>query len=128
LASLNLMTFYDANSASFDIEGFKHAVRIWTTILDISVQMAQFPSKEIAYRSWKYRTLGLGYANIGAMLMQMGIPYGSQEALAITGAITAIMCGESYRTSAEMASELGAFPGFENNKEPMLRVIRNHMR
>jgi ribonucleoside-diphosphate reductase alpha chain len=126
LASLNLMTFFKVEDSSFDVEGFLHAVRIWTTILDISVQMAQFPSKEIARNSWDFRTLGLGYANIGAMLMQMGIPYGSEQALAITGAITAMMCGESYRTSAEMAKELGAFPGFAKNREAMLRVIRNH--
>jgi ribonucleoside-diphosphate reductase alpha chain len=126
LASLNLMTFY--KNGCFDLEGFIHATRIWTTILDISVQMAQFPSKSIAQRSWDYRTLGLGYANIGAMLMQMGIPYGSKEALAITGSISAIMCAESYRTSAELAKDLGSFPRFEHNREEMLRVIRNHRR
>ncbi|NDE16509.1 vitamin B12-dependent ribonucleotide reductase [bacterium] len=125
LASLNLLTFYDEKNG-FNIEAFIHASRIWTVILDISVQMAQFPSKEIARKSWDFRTLGLGYANIGAILMRMGIPYGSPEALAITGAVTAIMCGESYRTSAEMAKELGAFPHFEKNKKDMLRVIRNH--
>ena len=125
LASLNLLTFYDEKNG-FNIEAFIHASRIWTVILDISVQMAQFPSKEIARKSWDFRTLGLGYANIGAVLMRMGIPYGSPEALAITGAVTAIMCGESYRTSAEMAKELGAFPNFEKNKKDMLRVIRNH--
>jgi len=126
LASLNLMKFYDAKTETFDVEGFIHATRIWTTILDISVQMAQFPSHSIARRSWDYRTLGLGYANIGAMLMQMGLPYGSEQAVAITGAVTAILCGESYRTSAELASELGAFPRYEANKKHMLKVIRNH--
>jgi len=125
LASLNLLTFYDEKNG-FNIEAFIHASRIWTVILDISVQMAQFPSKEIARKSWDFRTLGLGYANIGAVLMRMGIPYGSPEALAITGAVTAVMCGESYRTSAEMAKELGAFPHYEKNKKDMLRVIRNH--
>jgi len=125
LASLNLLTFYDEQKG-FDIEAFRHASRIWTVILDVSVQMAQFPSKEIARKSWDFRTLGLGYANIGAMLMRMGIPYGSDEALAITGAITSVMCGESYRTSAELAGELGAFPNYEKNKNDMLRVIRNH--
>jgi ribonucleoside-diphosphate reductase alpha chain len=127
LASLNLLTFY-TEDGGFDVELFKHASRIWTVILDISVQMAQFPSKEIAQRSWDYRTLGLGYANIGAMLMRMGIPYDSQAAVDLTGAITAIMTGVSYQTSAEMAGELGAFPGYEKNREAMLRVIRNHRR
>lgn len=125
LASLNLLTFYDEQKG-FDIAAFIHATRIWTTILDISVQMAQFPSKEIARKSWDFRTLGLGYANIGAILMRMGIPYGSPEALAITGGITALMCGESYRTSAEMAASLGTFPNYAKNKNDMLRVIRNH--
>jgi len=125
LASLNLLTFYTEENG-FDVEAYLHATRIWTVILDVSVQMAQFPSKEIARKSWDFRTLGLGYANIGALLMCMGIPYGSEEALAWTGALTAIMCGESYRTSAEMAKELGAFPGYARNREHMLRVIRNH--
>jgi ribonucleoside-diphosphate reductase alpha chain len=128
LASLNLLKFCDPNTGTLDIAAFEHACRIWTVILDISVQMAQFPSKEIARKSWDYRTLGLGYANIGAMLMQLGIPYGSEEAMAMTGGITAIMCGISYSTSAEMASELGAFPRFEANRDDMLRVIRNHRR
>ncbi|MCX6116617.1 MAG: vitamin B12-dependent ribonucleotide reductase [Proteobacteria bacterium] len=127
LASLNLLTFYNEESG-FKVDDFVHASRIWTVILDISVQMAQFPSKEIAQKSWDFRTLGLGYANIGAMLMRMGIPYDSKAAVDITGAITAIMTGEAYRTSAEMASELGNFPGYERNKEHMLRVIRNHAR
>ncbi len=128
LASLNLLKFCDDRAGQFDCEAFKHACKIWTMILDISVQMAQFPSKEIAQRSWDYRTLGLGYANIGAMLMQWGIPYGSDQALAITGAITAIMCGTAYATSAQMAAKLGVFPRYEHNKEDMLRVIRNHRR
>lgn len=128
LASLNMLTFFDSDKQVFDVEGYRHACRIWTVILDISVQMAQFPSREIARKSWDFRTLGLGYANIGAMLMRMGIPYGSEEALSITGALTALMCGESYRTSAEMAKELGAFPNFEKNRSHMLRVIANHRR
>lgn len=125
LASLNLLRFYEPKSG-FNIEAFIHACRIWTVILDISVQMAQFPSKEIARKSWDFRTLGLGYANIGALLMRMGIPYGSKEALAITGAITSIMCGQSYKASAEMAASLGAFPNYQKNKSDMMRVIRNH--
>lgn len=127
LASLNLLKFYEDESG-FDIAAFKHACRIWTVILDVSVQMAQFPSKEIAQKSWDYRTLGLGYANIGAVLMRMGIPYDSKESQDFTGAITALMTGEAYRTSAELAHELGAFPCYERNRDDMLRVIRNHKR
>ena len=88
--------------------------------------MAQFPSKEIAKLSYDYRTLGLGYANIGGMLMSIGIPYDSDRGRAICGAITAIMTGIAYSTSAEMASELGAFPEYEANSKHMLRVISNH--
>ncbi len=128
LASLNLMKFYDAEKDEFNITAYRHAIRIWTIILEISVLMAQFPSKEIAVRSYNYRTLGLGYANLGALLMVQGIPYDSSQARAITGALTSILCGDSYAASAEMAKELGAFPRFEANREPMLKVIRNHRR
>jgi ribonucleoside-diphosphate reductase alpha chain len=128
LASLNLMKFVDSQIRRFDHESFRHAVRIWATVLDISVQMAQFPSKEIAKRSWEYRTLGLGYANLGTMSMVLGMPYDSKEARAWGAAISAIMTGEVYRTSAEMAGQLGAFPGYLRNREEMLRVIRNHRR
>jgi ribonucleoside-diphosphate reductase alpha chain len=128
LASLNLLRFYDEDAGAFKVEDYKHACRIWTVILDISVQMGQFPSQTIARKSWDFRTLGLGYANIGAMLMRMGIAYGSPEAMAITGALTSIMCGEAYHTSAELAKELGAFPNYEKNKRHMLRVLRNHRR
>ena len=129
LASLNLMKFFtDDTYAEFDVESLRFASRIWTTVLEISVLMAQFPSKEIAELSYVYRTLGLGYANIGAALMVQGIPYDSDEAAATTGAITAIMHMKAYETSAELASELGAFSGYEKNKEHMLRVMRNHRR
>ena len=128
LASINLAPFYDQEKAEFDIEGYKHAIRLWTIVLEISVLMAQFPSKEVARLSYEYRTLGLGYANVGALLMQMGIPYDSKKGFAITGALTAILGGESYATSAEMARELGAFPNYAENKKSMLRVIRNHRR
>jgi ribonucleoside-diphosphate reductase alpha chain len=128
LASLNLIKFFDADSCSFDGESFEHATRIWTIVLEISVLMAAFPSRSIAKLSYDYRTLGLGYANIGAMLMQAGIPYDSQQARAICGSITAILTGRSYATSAEMAGELGPFPGYFKNREHMLRVIRNHRR
>ncbi|GBD06991.1 Vitamin B12-dependent ribonucleotide reductase [bacterium HR21] len=128
LASLNLLKFYDEQTGTFRIEDFRHAVRLWTIVLEISVLMAQFPSKEIARKSYEFRTLGLGYANLGALLMVSGIPYDSPEALAIAGAITAVMTAEAYATSAEMARELGPFPGFAANREAMLRVIRNHRR
>ena len=128
LASLNVIRFYDAATGEFDLEKYRHATRLWTIVLEISVLMASFPSPEIAELSYKFRTLGLGYANLGAMLMQAGIPYDSDEGRAICGALTAIMTGDSYATSAEMAGELGAFPGYAKNKQHMLRVIRNHRR
>lgn len=126
LASLNLMKFYDEEKSEFRIDDFLHAVRLWTVVLEISVLMAQFPSREMAQNSYDFRTLGLGYANLGSMLMVMGIPYDSPEALAIAGAISSIMTGQSYSTSAEMAQELGAFPKYVLNRNDMLRVIRNH--
>jgi ribonucleoside-diphosphate reductase alpha chain len=128
LASLNLMKFYDEEHGTFEIEKFLHATRLWTIVLEISVLMAQFPSKEIAELSYKFRTLGLGYANAGAMLMRMGIPYDSERGRSIVGAITAMLTGESYSTSALMAKYLGAFPGYQKNKQHMLRVMRNHRR
>ena len=128
LASANLMKFYDAGKNVFDVDGFEYVCRLWTVVLEISVTMAQFPSKEVAQLSYDYRTLGLGYANLGTMLMVSGIAYDSEEARAIGGAITAIMTGEAYKTSAEMANVLGAFVKYEENKEDMLRVMRNHCR
>ncbi|MGA8941717.1 MAG: vitamin B12-dependent ribonucleotide reductase [Thermoactinomyces sp.] len=128
LASLNLVKFFDSDTCKFDIPAFRHAIRLWTMVLEISVLMAQYPSSEIARLSYIYRTLGLGYANIGTLLMLSGIPYDSKRALAVTGAITAIMTGVAYKTSAEMAKELGAFKAFEINRDHMLRVIRNHRR
>ncbi len=128
LASLNLMKFYDPKTGKFDVAGYDHACRLWTVALEISVLMAQFPSRRIAELSYKFRTLGLGYANMGTLLMVAGIPYDSAQAYALCGAITAIMTGVSYRTSAEMAGELGPFPGYEKNRDHMLRVIRNHRR
>jgi ribonucleoside-diphosphate reductase alpha chain len=128
LASLNVLTFFDAEGRRFDIEGYKHAVRLWTIVLEVSVLMASFPSESIARLSYTFRTLGLGYANLGAMLMQAGIPYDSEKGRAICAALTAILTGECYATSAEMARELGAFPGYDQNKSDMLRVIRNHRR
>jgi len=128
LASVNMLSFYDEETGKLNIEDFRHAVRIWTLVLEISVYMAQFPSKEIAKRSYDYRTLGLGFANLGSLLMVMGKPYDSEEGKAIAGALSAIMTGEAYAYSARMASQLGSFSRYEANKEPMLKVIRNHRR
>ncbi|MFM8316071.1 MAG: hypothetical protein ACKOA8_17470, partial [Deltaproteobacteria bacterium] len=128
LASFNLTQFYDDAPMKFDVAGFKRACRLWTMVLEISVLMAQYPSRAIAQNSYDYRTLGLGYANLGALLMSMGQSYGSPKALAMTGAITSLMTGEAYATSAEMAQCLGAFSKFKINRDSMLRVIRNHRR
>jgi ribonucleoside-diphosphate reductase alpha chain len=128
LASLNLLKFLDQETGEFDVASFRHAVRLWTIVLEISVLMAQFPSEEIARLSFDYRTLGLGYANLGTVLMLLGMPYDSDRARAYSGAVTALMTGESYAASAELAAHLGAFPGFAANRERMLRVIRNHRR
>ncbi|MGR3578325.1 MAG: adenosylcobalamin-dependent ribonucleoside-diphosphate reductase, partial [Sagittula sp.] len=124
LASMNLLTFL--KDGVFQSEDYMHATRLWTLTLEISVTMAQFPSKEIAQLSYDFRTLGLGYANIGGLLMNMGFGYDSDEGRALCGALTAIMTGVSYATSAEMAGELGAFSGYERNAKHMLKVIRNH--
>lgn len=126
LASINLRKFFNEETNSIDIEGLEYISRIWTVVLEISVLMAQFPSKEVAQLSYDYRTLGLGFANLGTILMISGIAYDSEEARGIAGAISAIMTGTAYKTSAEMASFLGAFAKYEENKEDMLRVMRNH--
>ena len=128
LASINLMRFYDEEKGLFAIEDYRHACRLWTLALEISVMMAQFPNKAIAKKSFEFRTLGLGYANLGAMLMVMGIPYDSESGRAIAGAISAMTTGASYAMSAEMAGELGPFAGFEKNRSSMLRVLKNHQR
>jgi ribonucleoside-diphosphate reductase alpha chain len=128
LASLNVMRFFDAERKTFDIEAYRHGIRLWTIVLEISVLMASFPSEAIARLSYRYRTLGLGYANLGALLMQAGIAYDSTRGRAFCGAITSILTGESYATSAEMARQLGAFAGFADNRDNMLRVMRNHRR
>jgi ribonucleoside-diphosphate reductase alpha chain len=127
LASLNLLAFRN-NRGRFDHETFSHSVRLWTVVLEISVLMAQYPSQVIAELSYRYRTLGLGFANIGGLLMSMGIGYDSPEGRALSGAISALMTGTSYATSAELAKFVGAFPGFDSNREAMLRVMRNHRR
>ncbi|MGA7226996.1 MAG: vitamin B12-dependent ribonucleotide reductase [Acidimicrobiia bacterium] len=128
LASLNLVRFYDDAEGLFDIESYQHAIRLWTIVLEISVAMAHFPSREIAQGSYDYRTLGLGYANLGSLLMRQGIAYDSDAGRAIAGALTSILTGYSYATSAEIAEVTGPFPKFAENRESMLRVIRNHRR
>ncbi|MCL1893337.1 MAG: adenosylcobalamin-dependent ribonucleoside-diphosphate reductase [Holophagaceae bacterium] len=127
LASLNLCTFIKPDG-SFDITGYRHAIRLWTVVLEISVLMAQFPSDQIARYSYDFRTLGLGYANLGSLFMRLGIPYDCEAGTQWCAALTAILTGDAYSTSAEMAKELGAFPGYARNKEHVLRVIRNHRR
>ena len=126
LASLNLVKFYDDETQIFDVASYKHALRIWTIVLEISVEMAQFPSKEIAQGSYDYRTLGLGYANLGSLLMRKGIAYDSKLGRAIAGALTAMLTGEAYKASAEMAGIVGPFPKYKENSENMLRVMNNH--
>jgi ribonucleoside-diphosphate reductase alpha chain len=126
LASLNLLRFYDPDSRTFDVERYEHAIDLWTMVLEISVLMAAYPSRRVAELSWKYRTLGLGFANLGALLMQAGIPYDSDEGRAVAAGLAAILTGRAYRASAQLAREHGPFPGFAPERENMLRVIRNH--
>ncbi|WP_342362000.1 vitamin B12-dependent ribonucleotide reductase [Terrarubrum flagellatum] len=128
LASANLLSMFNHETGQFDVAAYEHLCRFWTVVLEISVLMAQFPSKAIAELSYEFRTLGLGYANIGGLLMSMGLPYDSREGRALCGALTAVMTGVAYATSAEMAKELGPFPGYARNAKHMLRVIRNHRR
>ena len=126
LASLNLAKFLDDDTGQVDLEAYRHAIRLWTIVLEISVTMAHFPSEEIARGSYDYRTLGLGYANLGSLLMRVGIPYDSDEGRAIAGALTAMLTGYAYATSAEMAAVVGPFARFAENRDSMLRVMRNH--
>ena len=126
LASINVLKFYDSETRNFDVVAYEHAIDLWTMVLEISVLMASYPSREVAELSWKYRTLGLGYANLGAMLMQAGIAYDSEEARAVCACLSSILTGRSYRQSAVMTAQLGAFAGYADNKDHMLRVVRNH--
>jgi ribonucleoside-diphosphate reductase alpha chain len=128
LSSLNLLKFYDPAAGRFDVDGFRHATRLWTLVLEVSVYMAQFPSVAVARKSYDFRTLGLGYANLGTLLMVQGIPYDSPEGRAQCAALSALMHAASYATSAEIAAEVGPFPRFAANREAMLRVVRNHRR
>ena len=127
LASINLVKLYDEEKG-FDIKGYRHVIKLWTTALEISVLMAHFPSEPIAIRSYEYRTLGLGYANVGTLLMLLGVPYDSEKGRNIASALTAIMCGDSYAASAELAKVFGPFEHYIANREHMLKVIRNHRR
>ena len=126
LASMNLLKFFE--DGQFNADSYMHATRLWTITLETSVLMAQFPSEAIARGSYDFRTLGLGYANIGGLLMNMGLSYDSDQGRSMCAALTALMTGVSYKTSAEMAKELGPFPGYEKNAQHMLRVMRNHKR
>jgi ribonucleoside-diphosphate reductase alpha chain len=128
LASLNLLRFYDQEEGRFDVEGLRHAVHLWTMVLEMSVLMAQFPTRAIARNSYDYRTLGLGFANLGSLLMVMGIPYDSERGRAIAACLSALIAGQAYLSSAQMAAALGPFPRFAANREHMLRVVRNHRR
>jgi ribonucleoside-diphosphate reductase alpha chain len=128
LASINLGALYDRAERKFNLEGYLHAIRIWTTVLEISVVMAQFPAPRIAQLSYEYRTLGLGYANLGSLLMIMGLAYDSEEGRAVAGALSALLSGEAYAQSARMAQGLGPFLRYGENRDSMLRVIRNHRR
>jgi len=128
LASLNLGQFYDDPTGVFDMDAYRHAIRLWTIVLEISVTMAQFPARKIAEGSYDYRTLGLGYANLGSLLMRIGIPYDSDEGRGIAAALTAVLTGDAYAASAEMAGTLGPFPKFEENRDSMMRVMRNQRR
>ncbi len=127
LASLNLCAFLTPDGG-FDLEGYRHGIRLWTVVLEVSVLMAQFPSEAIARLSYDFRTLGLGYANLGALLMRLGIPYDSEVGAQWCAALTAILTGDAYAASAEMAAQLGTFPSYERNQRHMLRVVRNHRR
>ncbi|GAA4300868.1 vitamin B12-dependent ribonucleotide reductase [Nibribacter koreensis] len=126
LASLNLLAFYHPETQLFDTEAFTHACRLWSVVLEISVLMAQFPSEEVALRSYQYRTIGLGYANLGALLMVQGLPYDSAAARAQAAGITSLMTGAVYQTSAELAQAVGPFARYAQNRDAMLRVLRNH--
>jgi len=126
LASINLLKF--RTEAGFDPDGFEHACRLWTLTLEISVMMAQYPSAEIARKSHDYRTLGLGFANLGGLLMASGLAYDSDEGRAVAAGVSALMTGAAYRASAEMAAAVGPFARFRDNRDAMLRVLRNHRR
>ncbi|HEX7670686.1 MAG TPA: adenosylcobalamin-dependent ribonucleoside-diphosphate reductase, partial [Polyangiaceae bacterium] len=125
LASLNLTKFLDENRV-FDVEGYRHAVAVFFAAQEILVDLSSYPTHQIGKNSHDYRPLGLGYANLGTLLMLLGVPYDSEKGRSISAALTAILCGHAYRTSALMASSKGPFVGYAKNREPMLRVMRMH--
>ena len=125
LASLNLTKFLRADN-SFDVEAYRHAVRVFFLAQEILVDLSSYPTPRITKNAHDYRPLGLGYANLGTMLMRLGMPYDSDDGRAVAAALTAIMCGHAYRVSAEIAGSKGTFNGFARNREPMLRVIGMH--
>lgn len=128
LASINLTKFYNSTTRKFDITSYEHAIRLWQIALDITVGMAQYPAQDICEKTIEYRTTGLGYTNLGGLLMLMGLGYASADAHQVAGALTAILGGISYATSGELASVLGPYAAFDRNRESHLRVIRNHRR
>ena len=128
LASINLVKFYDSDNNVFDVESFRKSIDVWQTALDITVSMAQYPARDICEKSMQYRTTGLGYTNLGGLLMLMGYGYASEEGRQVAGAVTAILAAQSYVQSAAMAKSVGQYPAFERNREHHLRVIRNHCR
>ncbi|HEX4352755.1 MAG TPA: vitamin B12-dependent ribonucleotide reductase, partial [Polyangiales bacterium] len=125
LSSINLTKYLDENG-TFDIEAYRHTVRVLIQAQEILVDYSAYPTRTIAQNSHDYRPLGLGYANLGTLLMRLGVPYDSAKGRALCGALTSIMTGEAYRTSAEIAGAKGSFPGFERNRQPMLRVMNMH--
>jgi ribonucleoside-diphosphate reductase alpha chain len=125
LSSVNL-TKFQREDGSFDVEGYRHACRVFFIAQEILVDLSSYPTGPIAKNSHDYRPLGLGYANLGSLLMSLGVPYDSREGRAIAAALTSIMCGHAYKASADMAGSKGPFPGFAKNREPMLRVMRMH--
>ncbi|MCZ6531410.1 MAG: vitamin B12-dependent ribonucleotide reductase [SAR324 cluster bacterium] len=125
LASLNLMKFR-REDGSFDLESYRHAIRVFSTAMEILVDFSSYPNADISQNSHDYRPLGLGYANLGTLLMVNGLAYDSEEGRALAAALTAILCGEAYATSAEIASHMRAFEGYERNRKPMLKVIGKH--
>lgn len=126
LASINLLKFLDAETGEFDVKGYLHAIRLMQITLDISVTMAQLPSKEIAIGTYKYRTTGGGYGNLGQLLMTLGLPYDSEEGRSLAGVLTSILTGQAYKTSSELAEIFGGFPRYKENESSMRRVLHNH--
>ena len=132
LASLNLLKFLDASDddtdaiGGFDIDGFRHAIEVVFTAQEILVGNADYPTEAIGQTTRAFRQLGLGYANLGALLMALGLPYDSDDGRAVAAALTSLMTGHAYRTSARLADRMGAFEGFEHNREPMLGVLDMH--